>query len=95
MLIAIGVFASALTRNQIVAALLSFALMMAIFLAGLFRYADWIPAASLFEHLDLLGHMDDFAKGIIDTSHLVYYASVTVLALFGTVQVIESGRWIR
>jgi ABC-2 type transport system permease protein len=95
MLISIGIFASALTKNQIVAALLSFALIMILFLLGLFRYADWIPAADFFEQLDLIGHMEDFAKGIIDTRHLIYYATITIFALFGTVQVLESRRWMR
>ncbi len=93
MLIAVGILCSALTKNQIVAALLSFAVIMGIFLTGLFRYADQIPAADLFEQIDLISHMEDFAKGVIDTRHLVYYGSVILLSLFTTVQVAGARRW--
>lgn len=93
MLISVGVLCSALTRNQIVASLITFATMMALFLSGLFRWVDGMNAASIFEYIDLMGHMEDFAKGIVDTRRLVYYSSVAVLALFATVQVLGSRRW--
>jgi ABC-2 type transport system permease protein len=93
MLTAVGVLCSALTRNQIVAALVTFGVMMALFLAGLFRWVDGLWAQPVFEYVDLMGHMEDFAKGIVDTRRLIYYGSVSVFALFVTVQVLGSRRW--
>ncbi|MBN2525054.1 MAG: ABC transporter permease [Deltaproteobacteria bacterium] len=93
MLAAVGILCSALTRNQIVAALITFAVMMALFLSGLFRWVDGLSAQSFFEYIDLMGHMEDFAKGIVDTRRLVYYASVAVFSIFATVQVLGARRW--
>ncbi|MBN2340340.1 MAG: ABC transporter permease [Deltaproteobacteria bacterium] len=93
MLISVGVLCSALTRNQIVASLVTFATMMALFLSGLFRWVDGLSLQSLFEYIDLMAHMEDFAKGIIDTRRLVYYGSVALFSLFATVQVLAARRW--
>jgi ABC-2 type transport system permease protein len=93
MLTAVGLLCSSLTKNQIVAALISFALIMALFLTGLFRYADWIPSPQLFEYIDLISHMEDFSRGIVDTRHLMYYGTVTGLSLFATVQITGARRW--
>ncbi|MBN2716150.1 MAG: ABC transporter permease [Deltaproteobacteria bacterium] len=93
MLTAVGILCSVATRNQIVAALVTFAVMMALFLGGLFRWVDGLAAQSFFEYIDLMGHMEDFAKGIVDTRRLVYYGSVAVLAIFASVQMLSSRRW--
>lgn len=93
MLIAVGILCSALTKNQIVAALATFATMMLLFLGGLFRWVDGLNATELFVYIDLMGHMEDFAKGIVDTRRLVYYASVAMFSIFATIQVLGARRW--
>ncbi len=95
MLVSIGVLCSALTRNQIVAAIITFAAMMGMFLAGLFSYVDGVSQAAVFQYVNLSSHMESFARGIVDTRPLVYYASVAAMALFLTVQVIGARRWRR
>lgn len=94
MFLANGLFFSAVTRSQIVAALLSLALNFALFLLPIFVYVS--PSAgtdSLLSHMNLWAHMEDFGRGIVDIRPLVYYASVTAFALFGTVQVLQARRW--
>jgi ABC-2 type transport system permease protein len=44
-------------------------------------------------YLSVLEHFDDFSKGVIDTSHLVYYASFVTLGLFLTAKSVDSERW--
>ncbi|MCK9523860.1 MAG: ABC transporter permease subunit [Proteobacteria bacterium] len=93
MFMAVGILCSVLTRNQIVAALLGFGAVMLLFLAGLFSFTPEVSFGGLLSHINLLGHMEDFAKGIVDTRYLVYYASVSALCLFLAVQVLQSRRW--
>ena len=47
------------------------------------------------QYLSILQHHDDFAKGVIDTTNLVYYLSLTALALFLTHRNLDSMRWRR
>jgi gliding motility-associated transport system permease protein len=47
----------------------------------------------LLSSASLIGHSQDFRKGLIDTQHVVYYASVIFMALFATQRVLESRRW--
>ena len=92
-ILAIGLFASSLTDNQIV----SFVVTTAI--AGFFFIIDVAAGrltgvtADVLTRASLLGHIDDFGRGVIDVSNLVYYISVTVLFLFLTVISLEMRRW--
>ena len=51
------------------------------------------PAASVVTYLSVTGHIEEFAKGVIDTRDVVYYLSFTGLGLFLSTQAIESYRW--
>ena len=92
----LGCFASALTRNQIVAAMVSLTIGMSLFfvslLSGSFSASSgW--QADLVSHVAVTDHMNDFARGLVDTRHVVFYVSVTFLFLFLTLRVVESRRW--
>lgn len=81
--IAAGTFASALTKNQIIAAIVSFVMILALFLAGVFR--ELVTDPKLREglgYLNLIEHMDDFARGLVDTRRVVYVVSAVVFFLF-------------
>lgn len=94
MLLSVGLFFSSLSKNQIVAALLGFGANMAIFLLGLSASMGAVQSSeSILGHINLFEHMLDFARGIVDTRHLVYYGSVTLFMLFCTVQVLQVRRW--
>jgi ABC-2 type transport system permease protein len=88
--ISAGTFASALTKNQIVAAILAFAIVLGSFLLGIFR--DFLPSANLrdaFSYLNILEQMDDFSRGIVDTRRLVFVGSTVVFFLFLATRTLE------
>ena len=95
--IALGCLASALTKSQIIAAILAFALILLHFLAGTFLMfitqdnPDRIRP--LLDHAVIYRHLDYFTLGLIDTRPLIYYASGTILVLAFTHQVLEYRRW--
>ena len=94
MFLAVGLLCSAMTRNQIVAALLAFAANMILFLLGIAEFLSPSQGSdSILSYLNLWTHMDEFGRGIVDTRHLIYYGSVTAFILFSTVQVVQSRRW--
>lgn len=93
MFLAIGVFTSAVTRNQVVAAVFSFALTFLSFLPAFLEFLvndpKWRDALG---YLNLYQHMDDFSKGIVDSRRLVYYLSVTAFFLFLASRAVEAGK---
>lgn len=85
-LIAIGLFTSSLTSNQIVSFVISFLIGFAFFLIGkMLAYAP-LGLVSLLDFLGFDSHFDNISKGIIDTRDLLYYFSLIFLALFLTLQ---------
>jgi gliding motility-associated transport system permease protein len=92
--LAAGLFASGISRNQIVAALVGFALVFALFILGLLEFLindeSW---RQVLGYLNLIQHMEDFAKGIVDTRRLVYYATGTTFFLFLTSRTLAANKW--
>jgi len=93
---AMGCFASALTRSQIIAAMIALAIGMIFFLVSFLSFVH--PASSswqskLYEHISMVEHMLDFSRGVIDTRPVAFYLSLTVFFLFLTWKVVESRRW--
>ena len=92
--IAVGIFASAVTENQIVAAFVSFGLLLTIWLiSGLGSLFGDTPAGRVISYISYMEHYDRLVRGLIDTSDLVYFMSGLVLMLFLTHRVVESTRW--
>jgi ABC-2 type transport system permease protein len=85
--LSIGTFASAVTKNQILAAVLAFAMLILVFSAGLFEAGADPARQGLLGYFNIWDHMDEFARGVIDTRRLTYYLSGTAffLLLAGTV----------
>jgi len=80
--LAIGVLASSLTRNQLVAATLSFVLFLAALLAGALEAEARAPAvAAALRRYSLFRTMEDFGHGIVDSRPIVLLLTVTALAL--------------
>ncbi len=96
LLISAGTLASALTRSQIVAAIMSLAFTVSLFLlsfAGekMNATTDWINEA--LRHVAMVDHMQDFARGIVDSRHVAFYVTSTFFFLFLTYRVVQSRRW--
>ena len=91
---AIGLLTSALTRNQIVAAIFAVALLMVLFSTGLLEQLATSPSLkSALSYMNLWDHMDDFARGLVDTRHVVYDLSLAGLFLFLATKALEAKKW--
>jgi len=81
--LAIGTFASSLSKNQIVAAILAFVMIIVVFSAGLVGSLANAPALKeAFSYVTIWDHMDDFTRGVVDTRRIVYYLTSTALFLY-------------
>lgn len=93
----LGAFASALTRSQIVAAVLALAFGLSLFFLGFL--AEQVPnpqggwMLDALNYIAMIDHMKDFSRGVVDTRHVVFYLTGTVFFLFLTYRVVESRRW--
>lgn len=92
--VATGVLASALTENQVVAAFLSFGLLLLVWLlGGLGAILGDTMLGNLISYLSFFEHFDRLVRGLIDTKDLVYFLCGLVLMLFLAHRVVESQRW--
>lgn len=90
--IALGLVFSSMTKNQIVAGFLSFGVFLSLYLIEIAQnWGGW--AQVLVPYLSVSRHLEEFAKGVVDTRDVVYYVSFVALGLFLTKQSIESYRW--
>lgn len=92
--VSIGVFASSLTKYQLVAALIG-AGILALFTLLVDYFASIHGGAwrSVLGYINISYQFEDFTKGILDTKGLVFFLSGTLFFLFLTVKVMESKRW--
>lgn len=89
-----GLLMSALARNQIVAAMLTFVAVGGHFMLGLGQFV--FPedgTREVFEYISVWGHLDAYASGVVDTRYVAFDLSVAVLALFLAVRALESRRY--
>lgn len=92
--LAIGVFASALARNQIVAAVIAVALELTIFFTGLVTALVADPTVQeVLAHVSVIDHMGEFARGVVDTRRLVFYLTSTLFFLFAASRTLEDRKW--
>ena len=91
--ISLGLLISSLTKNQIVAGMVTFGVFLMLWVI------TWIGSFSgptmdkLTQYLSIIDHYDDFGKGVLDTAHLVYYLSFISFSLFLTAKSVDSERW--
>jgi ABC-2 type transport system permease protein len=91
--ISYGLFISSLTKNQIVAGVLTFCTLLMLLLVSWMQDFVGPVGQSVISALAVFEHFEDFSKGVIDTKHLVYYASVITFGLFLTAKSVDSERW--
>jgi ABC-2 type transport system permease protein len=92
-LIAVGLFISTLTENQIVAVVITFGVILVLWLIESFATNAQGLAKEVLSYLSVIGHLDDFIKGVIDTSNVIFYLTFALLGLFLTYRSLESMRW--
>ncbi len=92
--LAVGTFASTLTDNQLIAAIIAFATMVLLFSIGLVEQLASSPAIkAALGQMNLWTQMDDFAKGIVDSRHVIYQLSTGLLFLFLAAKSLEVKKW--
>ncbi len=99
LLLAVGLFTSALTDNQLLASLTSILFGIGLLAVPQMLYDGSVHVDSSFwtvlvDQANVLRHWQFwFFRGLIDTGHMVFYVSTTVLFLFLTTRVVESRKW--
>ncbi len=91
--LALGLFTSSLTQNQIIAAVLSFGGLLMFWIIGWTKSFVGEEFVRVIEYLSLPGHLDNFTKGVLDSRNIVYYLLFVSLFLFLTQRQMESHRW--
>ncbi len=90
--IAFGVFVSTLTENQVVAAALTFGLLLLFWIINWVGYIADSPLSKICENISLISHFQHFTKGIIDTTDIVFYLTFIIFGLFLSLRSLETQR---
>jgi ABC-2 type transport system permease protein len=91
--LSMGTFTSTLTRNQIIAAVISFGLLLVLWFIGETKTWAGQGAGSVLEYLSLSKHFENLSKGLIDSRDVLFYLVFSAFFLFLTLRQISSYRW--
>ena len=91
--LSIGLLISSLTRNQIVAGMVSFAVLLLLWTVDWMADSAGPGLQAVLRALSITGHFDDFAKGVISLSNIAYYLSFITFGLFLTAKSVDTERW--
>ncbi len=91
--LAIGLFGSSLSSNQIVAAVVGSAILLILSFVDRISEIVTGTAALVFSGMSMGEHVEDFARGVIDTADVVYFVSITAVFIFFTIRSLETRRW--
>jgi ABC-2 type transport system permease protein len=91
--IALGMFTSSLTENQIIAAVLSFGAFLLFWIIGWAKSFAGPTLGAILEHISIVVHLDGFVKGLIDSRDLVFYLLFIFFWLFVTLRFLNTRFW--
>jgi len=91
--VSVGLFFSSLTKNQIVAGMFTFVVLLLLWVISWIGNFTGPTVERLTSYLSLTSHVDDFLRGVIDSQHIVYYLSFITFGLFLTAKAVDSERW--
>jgi ABC-2 type transport system permease protein len=94
-LLALGSLFSSLTENQLIAAVLTFGAFLILWVIDFGSRNTSSGIGAVIQYLSVVKHYDDFTRGVLDTSNVVFYLSFIVLAIFLTIRSLDSMRWRR
>lgn len=92
-LLAIGLFISTLTENQIVSGVMSFGAILLLWMVDVIGQNAAATTRAVLTHLSILAHLSDFMNGVLATSDLIFYLSMVTVGLFLTYRSIDALRW--
>ncbi|MFL5393735.1 MAG: ABC transporter permease [Myxococcales bacterium] len=90
---ALGLFISSLTESQVVAALITFVVLLMTWIIGWTAAETEGTTREVVTYLSSVSHLDSFSRGTLDLKDLVYFVSICALGLFATHRAIEAHRW--
>jgi ABC-2 type transport system permease protein len=91
--ISMGLLISSLTKNQIVAGMVTFAVALLLWTSGWSSDSAGPIMKNVLQAFSIVERFDDFSKGVIDLKHVVYYISFISFGLFLTAKSVDSERW--
>ena len=91
--VAMGLFISSRTSNQMVAGAASFVVFLLFWIISWFGESVGPTMSSVLSYLSITEHFDDFGKGVIDTKHVVFYLSFIAFGLFLATKSVDTDRW--
>jgi gliding motility-associated transport system permease protein len=92
-MLAVGIFISSLTRNQIIAGAVTFTACLLLWVFGWVGEYDSTPAARVMSYLSIPTHFQPFEKGLLSIKDAVFFVTAIFLGLFLTARSLESLRW--
>jgi ABC-2 type transport system permease protein len=91
--LSVGLFISTLTTNQIVAYIVTFSTFLTLWIISWIGTFSSGMLTDVTAYLSIIEHFDDFSKGVIDTTHVIYYLSLITFGLFLTAKSVDTERW--
>ena len=90
---AVGLFVSSVTENQVIAALGTFMVLLLLWAIGWTAESAGGAVGEVLRHLSVSEHLENFTKGVIETKDLVYFVDLTVAFLVFSLLSLQSRRW--
>jgi ABC-2 type transport system permease protein len=91
--ISVGLLISSLTKNQIIAFVASLGVFLLLWIIDWMATFSGPTVSAVLTYLSIIGHLEDFTKGVLDTTHLIYYFSFITFGLFLTAKSVDTERW--
>lgn len=91
--VSLGVLASSLTQNQIIAAAATFGALLLLWIIGWAQSLADPAVGDVLAYISLLSHFENFAKGVLDSRDILFYVLFLTLFLFATLRILESRHW--
>ncbi len=90
---AVGIFASSITENQVIAFIVGIAIVLTFFLMD--KLLIFVPSglAGIVQYMSTEFHLSNISRGVIDTRNLIYFGSIIGFFLFMTTRILESRKW--
>jgi ABC-2 type transport system permease protein len=90
--LAIGVFTSSLSGNQVIAYIVAFVVLLGLWVISALQPVLPQQFGAGLSALSVTAHFDDFSRGVVDLTNILFYLSVVAAALFATIQILEARR---
>ena len=93
--LSLGLCASALTRSQFLAMIWTAMVLLLLFILGVGEFVtrEGSTMHEVCAHVSVWAHMNDFASGIVDSRHLVFYGTLVLLPLYVATRAVDAWRW--